>query len=50
MNNVINNDPTLKYLCYDADINWFNEHQLNLRVASLKIALAKSIDNFAKNI
>lgn len=48
MNNVINNDETLKYFCYDAEINLFDEHQVNLRIASLKIALAKSIDNFAK--
>lgn len=41
---IIDNDPTLKFLIKDANIDWFNQHQVNLRFAALKIALAKLID------
>ena len=39
MDEIIKNDPTLNYFINTSDIDWFNEHQVNLRIAALKIAL-----------
>ena len=44
MEDIIKNDPTLNYFINEAEIDWFNEFQVNLRFQCLKIALAKYID------
>lgn len=44
MENIIKNDPTLNYFINEASIDWWNDHQLNLRIASLKIALTYYIN------
>ena len=44
MDKIINSDPTLKFFIVDADIDWFNDHQLNIRINAIKIALGKFID------
>ena len=46
---IINNDPTLKYFIVDAEINYFNDFQVNLRFAALRIALFKYINNINYN-
>ncbi len=46
MENIIESDPTLKFLIKDSSIDWFNDFQVNLRFAALKIALQKYIHNY----
>ena len=42
---IIDNDPTLKYLVKDAPIDWDNKHQIDLRFNALMIAICKYITN-----
>lgn len=44
MDDIIKNDPTLNYFINEAHIDWFNEFQVELRFAALKIALTKYIE------
>lgn len=44
METIIKNDPTLNYLVNEANIDWFNEFQVNLRFKAIEIALYKFID------
>jgi hypothetical protein len=41
---IINSDPTLRFFIKEAQIDWFNQHQVDIRIAALKIALSRFID------
>jgi hypothetical protein len=47
---VIKRDPTLDNNINNFKIDWFNDHQVNLRFASIKIALAYYIEKRSKEI
>jgi len=45
MEQIIKNDPTLNFFINEANIDWNNEFQVDLRCTSLKIALAYYLNN-----
>lgn len=49
MENIIKNDPTLRYFIREAKISYFNNHQIDLRCTAILIALNKHLDVFIKN-
>ena len=51
METIIKNDPTLNYFINEAEIDWNNDFQVELRLNSLKIALSKYINSWVnKNL
>lgn len=49
MDYIIRNDPVLNYFIRDAKIDWFNDHQIELRCAAILIALNRHLDIFINN-
>lgn len=44
MEEIIKADPTLDYFINNANINWFDSFQVNLRCVALEIALWKYLN------
>ena len=45
MEDIIKNDPTLNFFINEAKIDIFNNHQVDLRINAIKLALFKLIDD-----